>query len=677
MHGEPPGIVWCMPAGKRSVRALRRNVLPMTSRPSCGHPSRVDAPAVRAARSRCHPFLIPSFVPSPTRFLLAAWAVLAGAGTCQAQAQAPAATGSALDPVVVTATRSETRASEAIAEVTVIDRAALERSDGQPLVEVLAREPGVQFSGSGGLGKTGALFIRGHESRHTLLLIDGVRIGSATSGLPSLDNLPLDAFERVELVRGPLSSLYGSDAVGGVVQMFTRRGGTGLRPNARVTFGSDGYRQVGGGLAFGDGRFDGAIQVQSLATDGFSATNPREPFASFDPDRDGFRQNAASVRLGAQLTERWRLDGLLLEARGLSHYDDGPGADARAKLRTALQSLQANGRIGEHWRTRLIAAHSVDRYDTIATASPFFDLGSIETSQWQFTWENTFVTPLGTALALLERLDQDVSRPGQPFTVGDRTIDAIALGLTGEAGGHGWQASVRNDRNSQFGDQTTGSLGWSYAFAPAWSAAASYGTSFVAPNFNQLYYPGFGNPNLRPEEGRHAELSLQWRSGPHAVRAAWFDSRIRSFISPGPAPVNVPRTRIDGLALSYAARWHDLQLGASIDRIDPRNETTGANFGKRLPRRSKLAAKAHVDWIRDAWTIGATWSAYSDRFDDTANSVALPGYGIVDLRADWRFARDWSLGARLNNVADKVYETALGYNQAGREFFVTLRYAPR
>ena len=251
---------------------------------------------------------------------------------------------------------------------------------------------------------------------------------------------------------------------------------------------------------------------------------------------------------------------------------------------------------------------------------------------------------------MLERVDQEVSRPGQPFTVQGRTIDGIALGLSGSAADHSWQASVRNDRNSQFGNQTTGSLGWGYAFTPAWSAGASWGTSFVAPSFNQLYWPGWGNPNLRPEEGEHAELSLRWKSGRHSVRGAWFDSRIRGFITSGPAPVNVPRTRIDGVVLAYEGRWNEVALGASLDRIDPRNETSGASFGKMLPRRSKLALRTHADWSRGPWSVGATWSAFSERFDDTANTQLLPGYGTVDVRADWRFGRDWSLGARLNNV---------------------------
>lgn len=582
-----------------------------------------------------------------------------------------------LDEVVVTATRTSSRISETVAHVTVIDRAELDRSEGQMLVEVLSRQPGLQFSNTGGLGRAGSLYIRGHEARHTVLLIDGVRVGSPTSGLPSLDNLPLDSIERIEIVRGPLSSLYGSDAVGGVVQVFTRRGRQGLQGNAHATAGSNRFGQVGGGVAFGDGTFDGAVQVQALDTRGFSATNPRVQFGNFNPDRDGFRQNGGTVRLGAKLGTNWRLDGTLLESHGTVQFDDGPGADSRAKTRTAMQSLEASGRVAAAWRTKLLAANSVERFDTVESASPIFGLGAIENRQKQFSWENTFATPLGTALALLERIEQDVSRDGGQFSVTERSIDAVGLGLSGSANDHNWQASVRNDRNSQFGSETTGSLGWGYELTPAWTLGASYGTSFVAPTFNQLYFPGFGNPALQPEEGKHAELSARWTSGRHSVRATWFDSRIRGFITSGFAPLNIPRTRIDGVTLAWDGRWKQWQIGASLDHLDPRNDTTGANFGKRLPRRARLAARAHADWIVGDWSLGATWAAFSDRFDDAANRLPLPGYGTVDLRADWRLTREWTLGARLNNAGDKAFETAFGYNQPGREFFLTARYAPR
>ncbi len=590
----------------------------------------------------------------------------------------PAAPSSAgpLEQVVVTATRTPTRVSDAVAEISVLEREDLERATGRTLSEVLARQPGLQVSSNGGLGKTSGVFIRGLEARHTLLLVDGVRLGSATVGTPSFDNLPLPAIDRIEIVRGPLSSVYGSEAVGGVVQVFTRRGEPGLVPNAFATVGTNRFAQLGGGLAFGSGALDGAVQVVHTGTRGFSATNPSAQFGVHNPDQDGFRQTAGSLRLGWQLGRDWRVEGLALESEGTTQYDDGPGVDARAKLRNGVQSLAVTGKVLEGWRTRLAYGRSTDVYDTLSTASRFTPLGATRTEQTQLGWENTIATPMGRLLALVERIEQRVSRPGQPYTVGDRTIDAIGLGLAGESGRHAWQGGLRRDDNSQFGGQTTGSVGYGFALTPALRAGASYGTSFVAPSFNQLYFPGFGNPNLLPEEGRHGELSLRWSTGAQTLRAAWVDNRIRSYIPSGPLPVNVPNTRIDGLVLSWEGRWSGLAAAASYEHLDPRNTTEGPNHGKQLVRRAKDALRIGVDRTLGEYSFGGTLSAFSERYEDAANTLRMGGFATLDLRADWRYDPAWILGVRVNNLAGKVYETAYGFNQPGRETFVTLRWAP-
>lgn len=583
-----------------------------------------------------------------------------------------------LDGVVVTATRTPTRVDEAVADVTVLDRIDLERADGRTLIELLAQQPGLQFSSNGGLGKTSSLFIRGLEARHVLLLVDGVRLGSATVPSPSFDNLPLESIERIEIVRGPLSSLYGSDAVAGVVQIFTRRARDGVRGNAKVAAGSHGYGQVAGGVALGQGAFDAAVQVQHTENRGISSTNEHVPFGSYNPDADGFNQDAGSLKLGWQIARDWRLESLVLESNGITQVDDGLGADARAKLRNAVQSARLSGRVNEVWQTTLSVARSVDVYDTLSSASPYSTLGPISSVQRQLSWENQIATPLGTALALVERLEQDVSKPVEQFDQTHRSIDALALGLNGSAAGHTWQASVRSDRNSQFGHETTGALGYAWQVAPAWRVGASLGTSFVAPSFNQLYWPLFGNKDLQPEEGRHGELNLRWSAGEHVVKAAWYLHRIDNFIPSGPLPQNVPRARIQGATLSYDGRVAGLDVGASVDHVDPRNDdTTGVNRDKQLPRRAKDALRAHADWSVGAWRAGATLSAFSSRFDDAANLQRLGGYATLDLRADWVFAPDWTAGVRLNNLADKAYETVYGYNQPGRELFVSLRWAPR
>ena len=591
---------------------------------------------------------------------------------------AMAQSGTATQQVIVTATRAPTPVNQLVAEVTVIDRASIERSEGRTLVELLSQQAGLQFASNGGLGKTASLFIRGLESRHTLLLVDGIRVGSATLGTPSLDNLPLEAVERIEIVRGPMSSLYGNGAFGGVVQVFTRQATQGLSGNAKLSAGSESFGQVAAGVGFGNGVVDVAVQAQHTDTRGISATNPSVPFGNYNPDRDGFRQNAGSLRLGWRPGADWRVELLALQSTGLTRIDDGPGADARAELENRLLGVSARGTVLPGWNTRLSLSEAIDAYDTLASASPFASLGAIQTRSRQASWENTTATPVGTALLLLERTTETVSRPGAPFAVSERDIDSLALGLNGSAALHNWQASLRHDRNSQFGGVTTGALAYGYALTPAWLLGASYGTSQVLPSFNQLYFPGFGSPTLLPEEGKHGELSVRYTVGEHRLRAAWYDYRYRGFISSGPQPVNLPRVAIDGVTLSYEGRWRELDLTASYDHVDPRNDTVGnANYGKQLPRRARQALRLGVDWQAGAWTAGATLQAFSHRYDNASNTTRLGGYGTLDVRAEWSLSGTTKLGLRVNNVGDKAYSTVLGYDQPGRAAFATLRYVLR
>ncbi len=583
---------------------------------------------------------------------------------------------SKVEAVVVTGTRTPTRVDEALGDVTVIDRIQIEQAAGKTLAELLSQQAGVQQWSSGGLGKASSVSLRGLEARHTLLLIDGVRYSSATVGTPTWENIPLESIERIEIVRGPLSGLYGSDAVGGVIQIFTRRGKDGFRGNAVASIGSKSYAQLGGGLSFGQGAFDGALQMQRTQNKGFSATNSHVPFGSYNADSDGFKQTSGNAQLGWKIGGGWRVDARILQSDGVTQYDDGPGADAKAKLRTQIASINVGGPINALWQTSLRVAQSTDDYITLSSASPYSDLGKIATRQQQLSWENTLATPIGAAVIIAEQTQQKVSRPGEPFDVSSRNIFGVAAGLNGGIGAHHWQANLRHDRNSQFGSQTTGTAAYGFDISSAWRLGASYGTSFVAPNFNQLYFPNFGNPKLLPEEGKQSEVNIRWLGTNQQARVAYFDNRIRGYISIGPLPTNIPRTRIDGVTASYEARVANVTLAASVDHVNPRNDTSGsANYGKLLARRVRDSAKLGADIDLGAWRVGGSVVAFSERFDDAANTTRLPGFATLDLRADWRFAKVWSLNLRLNNVTDKKYETVYGYNQPAREGYLTLRYS--
>lgn len=570
--------------------------------------------------------------------------------------------------MVVTATRGTTAAYDLVSDISVIDRPAIEASSARTLPELLARLPGVQMASNGGLGKTSGVFIRGTESRHALLLVDGVRLGSATLGTPSWDNIPLDMIERIEVLKGPASALYGSDAVGGVVQIFLRKGRDGFHPHAATTVGSRGHAEAAAGLQAGQGPLSYSLGVQRLRERGFSATNPKALFGNHNPDRDPFEQNSFNASGRYQIATEWSVDAGLLYADGISAFDDGPNRDSRLKLRDVTAHAGMKGRPMSKWQTELRFSEGRDTSNTIQASFR----GAFQTRQSQWTWQNHIDTPAGLALAGLEQRVQEVSGT-TAYSVGRRTIDSAFAGINGNKGDHGWQANVRHDRNSQFGSSDTGFVGYGYRLTPSWRVHASHGTSFVAPSFNQLYFPNFGNPALQPERGRNTDVGVSWGAAGHEVKLVRFDHRIRGFITSTTRPANVPQARIDGWTLGYEGKLDALALRAGLDALDPRNEVSG----KQLPRRAKRQVTLGSDWDAGDWRFGGSLLHVGDRYDDAANTRPLAAYTVADVYAQWQFAREWSAQAKVNNLTNRQYETAHGYNQPGRGVYLTLRWMPK
>jgi vitamin B12 transporter len=578
-----------------------------------------------------------------------------------------------LPETVVTATRIATRADALTSEVVVVDREAIERSAGRTLPEVLARTASVQVTSNGGRGKASSIFIRGTEARHTILLIDGVRYGSATLGTPAWDNIPVDMIERIEVLKGPASALYGADAVGGVVQIFTRRGAPGLQPYASLTLGSDSFRELSAGVRGGQDSVSYSLGISDVTDKGFSATNSGVPFGNYNADRDGFSQQSVSASLDWKLARDWKLTTGLLYSDGITSFDDGPGTvDTRTAVRTSVARAGLEGRIASNWVTSLMFNNSVDRGNALAAVKSFNFPSLFQTTQDQWVWQNDVSTPLGAVVAGIDSLQQKVDST-TAYTVSQRRINGVFAGLNGAAGAHSWQLNVRRDNNSQFGSSTTGFAGYGYQLSSQWRAQGGYGTSFAAPTFNRLYFPGFSNPLLQPEEGKNLELGLDWTRGNHNVKLLRFDNKILGFITSGTSPVNLPRARIDGWTLGYAGSFDALTLRASADALDPRNELNG----RQLPRRAKSQATLGADYRVGALTFGGAVLSVGKRFDDAANTTPLAGYTTLDLHADYALARDWTLQANLNNTTNRAYETARGYNQPGRQVFVTLRYTPK
>lgn len=591
----------------------------------------------------------------------------------------PAFSQAQLKETVVTATRSESRADAVLADVTVISREDIERNSGRTLAELVARMSGVQTSANGGLGKNSSVFIRGTDSRHTMLLVDGVRLGSATAGTPSLDNIPLDSIERIEVLKGPASALYGSDAIGGVIQIFTRKGTEGFKPYASFTLGSNAHHDLSAGLLGGADNVSYSLGVQTVREKGFSTTNASvdtgvsAAFRNFNPDRDGFSQDSVNASVQWRLVPDWSLDARVLRADGVTHSDDGLGRDTRANIRAQILSSGLKGKLTGAWTSELRVAQSMD-----ASYFPVQRPGltpDFKTTEDQWLWQNEIDTPIGKVLAGYEHVNQKVDS-AQAYAIKERSINSWFTGVNGSDGRHSWQANLRRDSNSQFGQATTGLAAYGFQLTPNWRVHASHGTSFKAPHFNTLYFvsPSFvGNPTTQPERGRNTEVALAYAVGLHEVKLTHFENKIRGFITTVPVVVNIPRVKIEGWTLGYEGQLQAWSMRAAMDWLDARNELNNLKLNRRADRQLTAA----IDYGIGRWKFGASLLAMGKRFDNAANTVRLGGFTTVDLYADYAVAKDWSVQARLNNLADKQYETARGYNQPDRAVFVTLRYQPK
>ncbi len=597
----------------------------------------------------------------------------------------PLPNGSAADPAagtdgtpvlpetVVTATRVATPVNDLVSDTVVITRDQIEQQASRTLPEILARMAGVQIAANGGLGEASSVFIRGADASSTILLIDGVRYGSATLGTPVWDNIPVEMIDRIEVVKGPASALYGSDGVGGVVQIFTRRGSSSdpfFSPRASTTIGSDHYAQIGAGFSGASGAATYSLDVQRTTVNSFSATNPNVAFGNYNPDNDPFQQNAINASFGYQLNKDWKFSAGILNSTSINHYDDGPDLDTRASVRTEVGYLGVTGDLTPDWTTQLCYSHSED-YTRNIVAQSYNLPGLFETYENQYLWQNDFKTRIGTVVAGLESRDQNV-RSDTQYTVTDRTINSAFVGLNGDSGAQSWQLNARHDSNSQFGDDNTWYAGYGLRLTPNWRVTVSQGTSFTAPSFNQLYYPDFGDPGLKPQTGRNTDASIAWSQGGQTVKLVGYYNKIDNFITTTTIAENIAYAKITGETLSYDGQFDKIGLHASYDWLDPRNEATGAL----LPRRSKEQATMSIDYTQGPWRFGGSALYVGSRFDDSANTVVLDSYTTIDAYVDYRWSKQWSVQGRITNLTNAHYETAYGYNQAGRGAYLTLRWQP-
>ncbi|MGK5038599.1 TonB-dependent receptor domain-containing protein [Janthinobacterium sp. LB3P118] len=596
------------------------------------------------------------------------------------------ATPDTFDPIVVTATRTPQKTSELLANTAIITSEDIARSGAGSVTELLQKQRGIEVVRNGGAGTASSVYIRGANSTQNIVLVDGVRIGSSTLGTANWSPVPLANIDRIEIVYGPLSTLYGADAIGGVIQIFTKKGSGTPVVGASVGFGSDATRQYDASVSGATGGYNSlsySLNVSKEKSDGFSATKPANTYY-YNADKDGYDKKSVTGQLGFQLAKGHDLGLVFMNSKLDAQYDNGPGYDARGNQKLENIGVFMNNEFVQGWHSKVQVAEARDKANDDGSARAGAK-SYLETKQSTFDWQNDIAIGIDTLQLLASYRKEEVVSSAKPILNRARDTKSLAASYTMQRDQHLLSASLRRDKMSETGSTTTGSLGYGYQINNALRATASYGTSFRQPTYNELYYPGYGIASNRPEKGRNAEVGLRYDDGKTQLSAVYYHNRVTDLlIYAYTCPVevathtdgcayNVNKALLEGITLSGRRKFGDFGLSGNIDLQDPRDQT----LEKSLVRRAKRHANFAADYSIGQLNTGAEWQLSGKRFEDAANQTTLGGYGLVNLFATYQVARDWSVLARWNNITDKKYELARNYNTAGSNFFVGLRYGSK
>ena len=583
-----------------------------------------------------------------------------------------------LDEVVVTATRSDQSIQRALADVVVIDSARIRDSAASSLAELLRSSAGVEISQQGGVGSVTGLFMRGAKTAQTVVLIDGVRIEDPVTGIAPIEFLPLSAIERIEVVRGPTAAFYGSGAIGGVVQVFTRETRGAVRPEVSVVGGSRGTGQLQARVSGGDSATRYMLAGARDTTRGFDAT--RAGSSSRQVDDDGVRQTSFTGLLTHRLTRDLQLGVQFLSTTGRGEYDSpfGPASETFVDFRTQVASVFARAQLRPGWDSELRLGNSVYNYSYGAFSAPRTDANSIG-------WQNTVA--VRDKLRLLFGSDQrrqtiegaEISVGATPYKKTDRSHLSAYGGFEADYDIHQLRLVARNDRVTGFDGESTALLAWGIRPEPGWLVRASVGSAFRVPTFADLFAPFYSNPLLRPERSRGQELALERSAGERYARAIVFQNRIRDAIEldANYEPQNLPEAKVVGLTSEAGLRIGDWRLRASVTRQQATGEKleAGSLVSGPLARRSRLFGNVGADWSSGPWRSGIDLIAQGARFDTAGQS--LGGYGLVDVFGSRKMTDELSLTWRLANLTDRQYETAWGYRSPPRTLLLGLRLVPK
>jgi vitamin B12 transporter len=547
-----------------------------------------------------------------------------------------------------------------------------------------------------------------------------MRVGAATSGFSAIEHIPLSQIEKIEILRGPASSLYGQDAIGGVIQIFTKKGVDGFKPYIGLGYGSYNTSNFQTGVRGGNNQTTYAINFSAMNTGGFSAfiPNPNNTSGALtnaaNLDKDGYKNYSLSSSLNHKINQDYEIDFQYFLSKGKSKFDNrfadfSPFVDYKNETKQESYGINLKGQINKIWQSSIKIGQSIDKYLDkqkwnpnigLFLPDPILGCGGFcgaqdstlqdlyKTTQNQFAWQNNINLPRGSLAFIYDFLEQKI-KATDPYEKTQRTNHGLMFGYHLIEDKHNFQSNFRKDFNSAYDDAVTGNIGYAYSINSNWTLSSSYGTAFVSPSFNFLYSladsTALGNPNLKPEKSKNIEGSVRYKDDSGSVSLTMFQNKIDDFIiysNPNFTPglrnttQNLNKAEIQGLTISGDQFLGHFQIKGSLTSQSAKNEDTD----KYLPRRASLIGNINLNYYVGNWNIGIEETFSGKRFDDKENMVNLSGYALTNIVTDYKVNDKLKLNLRLNNVFDKDYSLAaegrsgFKYQTPGRSLFANLRY---
>ena len=581
-----------------------------------------------------------------------------------------------LDKVEVTASRTAQTVDQALAPVTVITREEIELSQATSVTELLNKTPGMQITGYGGPGSKAGVYLRGTASAQTLVLVDGIPVRSGDFGEAPLQYMDPDQIEKIEIVRGPKSGLYGPDAVGGVIQIFTREGKGDPRARVKLGVGSRGTGEYG--LSYG-GEVDGTrfnIGAKLFETSGYDRTFKT---TGGDADDDAYRNKSISGNISRKFTDNFEAGLRFSYATGKSEYDNNNSFNPNFPdhpyslfdITNVSGFLKSD--VNDLWSTSFDLGFGFEKRDDRESQYP----GHAATERYTASWKNDIAWADNQLTVAGIDYQHESITGSTDFKLNKRYNVGVFAQNTSSFDWNELQFGLRHDKNAAHGNNTTGNISWGVDLPADMKFISSFGTAFRAPTFYNLYGPRGGNPNLKAETSQDVDFELR---GSHAAvnwSVNYFYNQMKDMLAwVNGRNENIDEARIHGIELSASTELFGWQINTNASILDPQNRS-GANAGKVLVRRATQLFTLNADKVVGSWTLGGTFRAQNSIWNDAANTQKIAGFGTLDLRAGYKFNQQFRTELKVINLMDREYATTKGYRAEPRGVFATFIWSPK